>query len=84
MIYSTLITGTIPPDSLGAVEMVYGFGGAPPNKFTVCFFSVVDEYKLKEVEKVKYMHGEEERMNTRNQENLVRFDAHQVMFPFVI
>ncbi|XP_051990422.1 uncharacterized protein C1orf21 homolog [Xyrauchen texanus] len=29
-----------------------------------------DEYKLKGVEKVKYMHGEEERMNTRNQENL--------------
>ncbi|XP_058251030.1 uncharacterized protein C1orf21 homolog isoform X2 [Hemibagrus wyckioides] len=29
-----------------------------------------DEYKLKGVEKVKYMHGEEERMNTRNQEHL--------------
>uniref|UniRef100_A0A8C2DK99 Uncharacterized protein n=1 Tax=Cyprinus carpio TaxID=7962 RepID=A0A8C2DK99_CYPCA len=29
-----------------------------------------DEYKLKGVEKVKYMHGEEERTNTRNQENL--------------
>ncbi|KAA0718871.1 hypothetical protein E1301_Tti011350 [Triplophysa tibetana] len=29
-----------------------------------------DEYKLKGVEKVKYIHGEEERMNTRNQENL--------------
>ncbi|KAG1969165.1 hypothetical protein F2P79_001348 [Pimephales promelas] len=29
-----------------------------------------DEYKLKGVEKVKYMHGEEERANSRNQENL--------------
>ncbi|KAK2860834.1 hypothetical protein Q7C36_005000 [Tachysurus vachellii] len=29
-----------------------------------------DEYKLKGVEKVKYMQGEEERMNTRNQEHL--------------
>ncbi|XP_007250688.1 uncharacterized protein C1orf21 homolog [Astyanax mexicanus] len=29
-----------------------------------------DEYKMKGVEKVKYAHGEEERMNTRNQENL--------------
>ncbi|XP_077065882.1 uncharacterized protein C1orf21 homolog isoform X1 [Siphateles boraxobius] len=30
-----------------------------------------DEYKLKGVEKVKYMHGEEERANSRNQENLL-------------
>lgn len=30
----------------------------------------LDEYKRKGVEKVKYMHGEEERTNTRNQENL--------------
>ncbi|KAL7876636.1 hypothetical protein AOLI_G00115990 [Acnodon oligacanthus] len=29
-----------------------------------------DEYKMKGVEKVKYPHGEEERMNTRNQENM--------------
>ncbi|XP_062849842.1 uncharacterized protein zgc:55943 isoform X1 [Trichomycterus rosablanca] len=29
-----------------------------------------DEYKMKGVEKVKYLHGEEERMNTRNQEHL--------------
>ncbi|XP_017327424.1 uncharacterized protein C1orf21 homolog isoform X1 [Ictalurus punctatus] len=29
-----------------------------------------DEYKMKGVEKVKYMHGDEERMNTRNQEHL--------------
>ncbi|XP_066538031.1 uncharacterized protein C1orf21 homolog isoform X1 [Hoplias malabaricus] len=29
-----------------------------------------DEYKMKGVEKVKYAPGEEEQMNTRNQENL--------------
>ncbi|KAJ3599466.1 hypothetical protein NHX12_033427 [Muraenolepis orangiensis] len=31
-----------------------------------------DEYKMKGVEEVKYMRGEEERVNARNQENLVR------------
>ncbi|KAG9343449.1 hypothetical protein JZ751_013613 [Albula glossodonta] len=30
----------------------------------------VDEYKMKAVEEVKYMRGEEDRVNTRNQENL--------------
>ncbi|XP_030640749.1 uncharacterized protein C1orf21 homolog [Chanos chanos] len=29
-----------------------------------------DEYKMKGVEEVKYMQGEEERVNARNQENL--------------
>ncbi|KAI1882864.1 hypothetical protein AGOR_G00239300 [Albula goreensis] len=29
-----------------------------------------DEYKMKAVEEVKYMRGEEDRVNTRNQENL--------------
>ncbi|XP_065102831.1 uncharacterized protein C1orf21 homolog [Paramisgurnus dabryanus] len=29
-----------------------------------------DEYKMKGVEEVKYMHGEEDRVNARNQENL--------------
>ncbi|XP_030630314.1 uncharacterized protein C1orf21 homolog [Chanos chanos] len=29
-----------------------------------------DEYKAKGAEKVKYVRGEEEKMNTRNQENL--------------
>ncbi|XP_060788539.1 uncharacterized protein C1orf21 homolog [Neoarius graeffei] len=29
-----------------------------------------DEYRMKGVEEVKYMRGEEERVNTRNQENL--------------
>lgn len=43
--------------------------------FPVDSFCVVDEYKLKGVEKVKYMHGEEERTNTRNQENLVMIDT---------
>lgn len=31
-----------------------------------------DEYKMKGVEEVKYMRGEENRVNARNQENLVR------------
>ena len=31
-----------------------------------------DEYKMKGVEEVKYMRGEEERLNARNQENTVR------------
>uniref|UniRef100_A0AAQ4PW18 Uncharacterized protein n=1 Tax=Gasterosteus aculeatus aculeatus TaxID=481459 RepID=A0AAQ4PW18_GASAC len=31
-----------------------------------------DEYKMKGVEEVKYMRGEETRLNARNQENLVR------------
>uniref|UniRef100_A0A8C1J4N7 Uncharacterized protein n=1 Tax=Cyprinus carpio TaxID=7962 RepID=A0A8C1J4N7_CYPCA len=31
-----------------------------------------DEYKMKGVEEVKYMRGEEDRVNARNQENLVR------------
>ncbi|TRZ03888.1 hypothetical protein DNTS_003813 [Danionella cerebrum] len=30
----------------------------------------LDEYKMKEVEEVKYMRGEEDRVNARNQENL--------------
>uniref|UniRef100_A0A3B4TQ31 Uncharacterized protein n=1 Tax=Seriola dumerili TaxID=41447 RepID=A0A3B4TQ31_SERDU len=34
-----------------------------------------DEYKMKGVEEVKYMRGDENRVNARNQENLVR-DAH--------
>lgn len=34
-----------------------------------------DEYKMKGVEEVKYMRGEENRVNARNQENLVR-DTH--------
>lgn len=33
----------------------------------------LDEYKMKGVEEVKYMRGEEDRVNARNQENLVRF-----------
>lgn len=37
------------------------------------FFSLrTDEYKMKGVEEVKYMRGEEDRVNARNQENLVR------------
>ncbi|XP_073765440.1 uncharacterized protein isoform X2 [Danio rerio] len=35
-----------------------------------------DEYKMKGVEEVKYMRGEEDRVNARNQENLVRFKTH--------
>uniref|UniRef100_A0A3Q3J9E4 Uncharacterized protein n=1 Tax=Monopterus albus TaxID=43700 RepID=A0A3Q3J9E4_MONAL len=35
-----------------------------------------DEYKMKGVEEVKYMRGDESRVNARNQENLVR-DAHK-------
>ncbi|KAI4879631.1 hypothetical protein NFI96_024459 [Prochilodus magdalenae] len=35
-----------------------------------CVFLLSDEYKMKGVEKVKYAHGEEEQMNTRNQENM--------------
>lgn len=35
-----------------------------------------DEYKMKGVEEVKYMRGDENRVNARNQENLVR-DAHK-------
>uniref|UniRef100_A0A3Q4A932 Uncharacterized protein n=1 Tax=Mola mola TaxID=94237 RepID=A0A3Q4A932_MOLML len=31
-----------------------------------------DEYKMKGVEEVKYMRGDETRVNARNQENLVR------------
>ncbi|KAI5610445.1 hypothetical protein C0J50_5268, partial [Silurus asotus] len=31
-----------------------------------------DEYKIKGVEEVKYMRGDEDRVNARNQENLVR------------
>ncbi|CAL8268306.1 unnamed protein product [Arctogadus glacialis] len=31
-----------------------------------------DEYKMKGVEEVKYMRGEEERLNARNQENTER------------
>uniref|UniRef100_A0A3Q3KU41 Uncharacterized protein n=1 Tax=Mastacembelus armatus TaxID=205130 RepID=A0A3Q3KU41_9TELE len=31
-----------------------------------------DEYKMKGVEEVKYMRGDENRVNARNQENLVR------------
>uniref|UniRef100_A0A3B3Z7B6 Uncharacterized protein n=1 Tax=Periophthalmus magnuspinnatus TaxID=409849 RepID=A0A3B3Z7B6_9GOBI len=35
-----------------------------------------DEYKLKGVEEVKYMRGEENRVNARNQENLVSQTMH--------
>uniref|UniRef100_A0A8C8BR85 Uncharacterized protein n=1 Tax=Oncorhynchus tshawytscha TaxID=74940 RepID=A0A8C8BR85_ONCTS len=35
-----------------------------------------DEYKMKGVEEVKYMRGEEDRVNARNQENLVRERRH--------
>uniref|UniRef100_A0A8K9WNH5 Uncharacterized protein n=1 Tax=Oncorhynchus mykiss TaxID=8022 RepID=A0A8K9WNH5_ONCMY len=35
-----------------------------------------DEYKMKGVEEVKYMRGEEDRVNARNQENLVREETH--------
>ncbi|XP_038134961.1 uncharacterized protein C1orf21 homolog [Cyprinodon tularosa] len=34
-----------------------------------------DEYKMKGVEEVKYMRGEENRVNTRNQENLEKSNA---------
>ncbi|KAK7889682.1 hypothetical protein WMY93_025242 [Mugilogobius chulae] len=34
-----------------------------------------DEYKLKGVEEVKYMRGEENRVNARNQENLEKSNA---------
>ncbi|XP_062849844.1 uncharacterized protein C1orf21 homolog isoform X3 [Trichomycterus rosablanca] len=41
-----------------------------------------DEYKMKGVEKVKYLHGEEERMNTRNQEHLEKSTfLHKVSTP---
>uniref|UniRef100_A0AAY5E9L0 Uncharacterized protein n=1 Tax=Electrophorus electricus TaxID=8005 RepID=A0AAY5E9L0_ELEEL len=33
---------------------------------------LTDEYRMKGVVEVKYMHGEEDRVNARNQENLVR------------
>ncbi|XP_077389887.1 uncharacterized protein C1orf21 homolog [Festucalex cinctus] len=36
-----------------------------------------DEYKMKGVEEVKYMRGEENRINARNQENLERSNAPQ-------
>ncbi|XP_053481998.1 uncharacterized protein C1orf21 homolog isoform X1 [Ictalurus furcatus] len=34
-----------------------------------------DEYRMKAVEEVKYMRGEEDRVNTRNQENLEKSSA---------
>ena len=34
--------------------------------------SLSDEYRMKAVEEVKYMRGEEDRVSARNQENLVR------------
>ncbi|XP_049572718.1 uncharacterized protein C1orf21 homolog [Syngnathus scovelli] len=36
-----------------------------------------DEYKMKAVEEVKYMRGEENRVNVRNQENLERNNVPQ-------
>lgn len=39
---------------------------------TFCKRVSSDEYKMKGVEEVKYMKGEENRVNARNQENLVR------------
>ena len=36
------------------------------------YLSPLDEYKMKGVEEVKYMRGDENRVNARNQENLVR------------
>ncbi|KAL6459318.1 hypothetical protein MHYP_G00327900 [Metynnis hypsauchen] len=36
-----------------------------------------DEYRMKGVEEVKYMRGEEDRVNARNQENLEKSSAHK-------
>ncbi|XP_016421779.1 uncharacterized protein C1orf21 homolog isoform X2 [Sinocyclocheilus rhinocerous] len=36
-----------------------------------------DEYKMKGVEEVKYMRGEEDRVNARNQENLEKSSMQQ-------
>ncbi|KTF72874.1 hypothetical protein cypCar_00048538 [Cyprinus carpio] len=42
---------------------------------SVLYSFCLDEYRLKGVEKVKYMHGEEECTNTQNQETLVKIDT---------